>query len=168
MDHFKKKYELILNLIAATHLKKVGTMSCLPLCRIPSTFNNTVNVCEVRRPAAGPLGKECCPILVWYVILAAKQSWLFFVIFSLLQCFQYFLNIWGHPIQTMPGPYADLKLIYTFQHWQCASRCASCKFYRLLHTLEMQAFKLGADNKLDGPRLLQSRGCSIHVFQKGL
>lgn len=30
MDRFKKKYELILNLIAATHQ------------RIPSTFNNTL------------------------------------------------------------------------------------------------------------------------------
>jgi len=34
---------------------------------------------ELKRPAAGPLGDECCPILIWYRIQAAQQSWVFFV-----------------------------------------------------------------------------------------
>jgi len=34
-----RKYELILILNAATHPKKVGTETCLPLCHITFPFN---------------------------------------------------------------------------------------------------------------------------------
>ena len=39
-DRFHEKYQLILSLMAATRLKNVGTGPCVPLCSIPSSFNN--------------------------------------------------------------------------------------------------------------------------------
>ncbi len=40
---FYGKNKLILNFMASTHLKKVGTRPCLPLCGIPSSF---ITVCK--------------------------------------------------------------------------------------------------------------------------
>ena len=96
---FYDKYGLILNLIAATYLLKVWTGLCLPLCSIPSSFNS-VNVWELRRPAAGPLGEECCSILVWCRILGAQQSRIVFVVWPLccVKCFQLVKGLdWGRP-----------------------------------------------------------------------
>ncbi len=39
---FYGKNKLILNFMATTHLKKVGTRPCLPLCGIPSSFYNSL------------------------------------------------------------------------------------------------------------------------------
>jgi len=65
-------YQHILNLMAATRLIKVGTGPWFPLCSIPLSFNNLCKHLELRRPATGPLGEECCPILIWY---CHKEAW---------------------------------------------------------------------------------------------
>ncbi len=41
---FSGKNKLILNFMASTHLKKVGTRPCLPLCGIPSSFYNSLQM----------------------------------------------------------------------------------------------------------------------------
>jgi len=57
------------------------------LCNILSSFNKqSVNIWEMRRPVTGPLVEECCPIVGWYRILAAKQSWVFIVVFYVSWC----------------------------------------------------------------------------------
>ena len=57
---------------------------CFPLCSIPSSFNNICKHLELRRPAAGPLAEECCPVPVWWRILG---SLLYLSVFS-------WWNIW--------------------------------------------------------------------------
>ena len=49
---------------AATCLINVGTGPCFPLCSIPSSSNNIWKHLELRRPAAGPLAEERCPVPV--------------------------------------------------------------------------------------------------------
>jgi len=71
VDSWTAKFELILNLMAATCLQNVGTGPCFPLCSISSSFNNICKHLELRIPAVGPLGSECRPILVWYCSCSA-------------------------------------------------------------------------------------------------
>ena len=55
------KYELILNVMAATFSHCVASLLLL---------TTSVNIWELRRPAAGPLGEERCPIcLIWAGLL---------------------------------------------------------------------------------------------------
>lgn len=40
----------------------------------PSSFKNTVNIWELRRPIDGALREECCPILAWHRILKIVEA----------------------------------------------------------------------------------------------
>ena len=84
-------------------------------------------------PAAGPLGEECCSILVWYKILVAQQSWVFFVpgVSWCAKCFQllkaleevaipaafpscHWARSWIHPGQV--GSPSQKQIIQTIMH----------------------------------------------------
>lgn len=56
-------------------------------CVASLQFLTAVNVWELRKPAAGPLGEECCPISARRRILAAQQFWdiVFFKCFQLVR-----------------------------------------------------------------------------------
>jgi len=60
----KKINQLILKLMAATCLKKINLY----------WVKFITVIWELWRPAAGPLGEECGPVLVLYGILADQQS----------------------------------------------------------------------------------------------
>lgn len=46
---------------ASNTFQKSWDGACLPLCCITSSFKNTVNVWQPRRPTAGGLKEKCCP-----------------------------------------------------------------------------------------------------------
>ena len=45
--------------------KELGQVHISHCVTSPLLSTTSVNIWELRRPAAGPLGEECCPILVW-------------------------------------------------------------------------------------------------------
>ena len=104
-----KIQEKILNLMAATHHKKVGKGTCLPLCIIPSSFIKSANNWELKRPAAGPN----CPIPAQHRILAVHQSW----VFCHIWCFSWW-KVWtaGRPVQ-----HPDF---FTITKSCCCDRCS--------------------------------------------
>lgn len=126
-----KKNKAILKLMAATCLKKVGTAPCLAQCSILSSFNNTVNVWEQRRPVAGVLGEKCCPILAWYRILIAQQSRVF-VVFFVFKVHQYIFSWWK--VWTANRPVKHLYFSITksccFHRWSMRFSIALMKYAR--------------------------------------
>ena len=58
---FNTKNEFMLNLMAATS----QTETCLPLCDIPFSFNNSPHIWELKTPVAG---LEYCSLLVYFCL----------------------------------------------------------------------------------------------------
>ena len=127
------------------------------LCNILSSFNKqSVNIWEMRRPVTGPLVEECCPIVGWYRILAAKQSWVFIVVFYVSWCAKCFWVLDCHAGLRTRGAKASkidfqlcllhmmssasLKLLQSLCNstlrniiWNCSSIFKHNFFGRLLH-----------------------------------
>ena len=74
-------YKHIMKLCQQHISKTVGTETCLPLCYITSSFNDTQSVWELRTLCVQVLKAEFFPILALYTSTVAEQSGVSVVIF---------------------------------------------------------------------------------------
>lgn len=74
-----RKYELILNLMAAMPHKEVMFTTVWYVWYSLFVLQLSVKVWELMRAAAGLQAEGCCPFLVSHTILAAQQFWAFVI-----------------------------------------------------------------------------------------
>ncbi len=140
----------------STHLKKVGTRPCLPLCGIPSSFYNSLGTEETSCSSLGigMLSHSCliqasscstvlgllCRIFLFVMRQmfsmgerSGLQAGHFSTRILLLRCHDVVIDDCNWKCKVFPeredvwmGAYVVLELGYTFQHWWCLSRCVSC------------------------------------------
>jgi len=138
---FHEKYQLILNLMTATHTQRFGTRSCFLLCSTPSSFDSSLQT-------SGLWGDQLlvswCYKVMWFVIDAVRGL--------TLSCW----NMQGLPFKTCnvdESICCSKTCKNAFRHWLSLSRCANCQFHRHESTpkpSQMQHFELTTDEEPDG------------------
>ena len=148
MRHFtiSEIHFLILNLMAATCLRNVGTGPCCVHCvASPLLLATSGNIWNWGDQLLD-FWEEYCPVPVWLRIIAALQSWVFFVVFEMFsgQCSTWTLLLRSRAVGKDAGcgltlswwnmqglPWRRRVAVKPFSiHWWSLSRCAGYQFYR--------------------------------------
>ena len=108
---FHEKHQLVLNMMAATSLKKLWRDHVYH-CVASSSFKNSSG------NWGHQMGKKCCPILAWSTIVPAQKSWVFFEGFWISWCTKYFQLVKGLVCRQV-SPAHELLYYEAMQFYKC-------------------------------------------------